>query len=61
MAYVDFKSISRRTADARVLRDKAINIAKSPAYDGYQRGLSSMVRIGFDKNTASGAVENDVM
>ena len=33
----------------KVLRDKVFNIAKSPKYDGYQRGLTSMVYKPFDK------------
>ena len=32
-----------RTASEKVLRDKAFNIAKNPKYDGYQRGLASMI------------------
>ena len=43
MAYGDFKDIKRRTFSDKVLRDKAFNIAKNPKYDGYQRGLASMV------------------
>ena len=43
MAYGDFKDLKRRTAADNVLRDKAFNIAKNPKYDGYQRGLASMV------------------
>ena len=35
------------------MRDKALNIAKSPKYDGYQRGFASMVYTFFDKNSAS--------
>ena len=50
MAYGDFKDLKRRTA-ADVLRDKAFNIAKNPKYDGYQRGLASMVYKFFDKKT----------
>ena len=48
MAYGDFKDLARRTAADRVLRDKAFNIAKDPKYDGYQRGLASMVYKFFD-------------
>ena len=44
MAYKNFKDLARRTAS-----DKAFNIAKSPNYHGYQRGLSSMVYKFFDK------------
>ena len=39
----DFKDIKRRTASDKTLKDKAFNIAKDPKYDGYQRGLASMV------------------
>ena len=43
MAYGDFKNSARRTASDKVLRDEAFNIAKNPKYDGYYRGLASMV------------------
>ena len=32
---MDFKDLNRRTASDNTLRDKAINIAKNPKYDGY--------------------------
>ena len=51
MAYGDFKDIKTRTASDKSLRDKAFNIAKNPNYDGYQRGLPSMVYKFFDKNS----------
>ena len=53
MAYGDFKDLKRRTASDKILRDKAFNIAKNPKYDGYQRGLASMVYKFFDKRFAS--------
>ena len=43
MAYGYFKDLARREATDKVLRNKAFNIAKDPKYDGYQRGLASMV------------------
>ena len=43
MAYGDFKDLKRRTFSDNVWRDKAFNIAKNPRYDGYQKGLASMV------------------
>ena len=43
MAYGDFKDLGRRTVLDKVLRDKAFNIVKNPKYDGYQRGVASMV------------------
>ena len=33
MAYEDFTNLTRRTASAKILRDKALNIAKNPIYD----------------------------
>ena len=51
MAYGDFKDLKRRTAADNILRDKAFNITKNPKYDGYQRGLASMVYNFFDKKT----------
>ena len=53
MDYGDFKDITRRTASDKTLRDKTFNIAKNPKYDGYQRGLASMVYKSFDKKYAS--------
>ena len=50
MAYGDFKDIA--TASDKILKDKAFNIAKYPKYDGYQRGLASMVYKYFDKKSA---------
>ena len=56
IAYGDFKDLAKRTAADKVLRDKAFNIAEDLKYDGYQRGLASMVHKFFDKKTAgSGA------
>ena len=43
MAYGDSKDLKRRTASDKFLTDKAFAIAKNPKYDGYQRGLASMV------------------
>ena len=55
IAYEDFKDLFRRTAPDNILGDKLFNIAKNLKYNGYQRGLSSMVYKFFDKKTASGA------
>ena len=60
MAYGDSKDLSRRTASDKVLRDKAFNIAKDPKYDGYQRGLVSMVYKFFDKKTSGSGANNEV-
>ena len=56
MGYRDFKDLARRTTSDKVLRDKAFNIAKNPKYDGYQRGLASMVYKFFDKKSKGSGV-----
>ena len=65
-AYGDFKDVKRRTFSDKDFRGKAFNVAKNPKYDGYQRGLASMV---FDKKSTSlpdksvsgsGAVNNKI-
>ena len=48
MAYGNIKDLAKRTAADKVLGDKAFNIAKDPKYDGYQRGLASMMYQFFD-------------
>ena len=56
MAYGDFKDLTKRTAADTFLRDKAFNIAKDLKYDGYQRGLASLVYKFFDKKTKNSGV-----
>ena len=56
MAYGDLKDMKRRTASDKVLRDKAFDIAKNPKYDGYLRGLASMVYKFFDKKSTGSGV-----
>ena len=56
LAHGDFKGLPRRTASDKVLRDKAFNIAKNPKYDGYQRGVASMVYKLFDKKSEGSGV-----
>ena len=56
MVYGDFKDLKRRTGSDKVLKDKAFNIAKNPKYDGYQRGLASMVYNFFDKKSTGSGV-----
>ena len=52
-AYADHKDLINRTKSDKVLRDKAYNIASNPEYDGYQRGLASMVYKFFDKKSTA--------
>ena len=53
VGYSDSKDLTKRTVADKILRSKAFNIAKDPRYDGYQRGLASMVYKCFDKKSAS--------
>ena len=50
MDYGKSKDLVKRTQSDKVLKDKAFQIASNPKYDGYQRGLASMVYKFFDKN-----------
>ena len=50
-AYADHEDLINRTKSDKVLRDKAYDIASNPEYDGYQRGLVSMVYKFFDKKS----------
>ena len=43
MTYGDFKDLAKIIAADKVLRDRAFKIASDQKYDGYQRGLASMV------------------
>ena len=42
-AYSDSKDLTKRTVADKILKNKAFDIAKDSKYDGYQRGLASMV------------------
>ena len=53
MAYGKSKDLIKRTQSDKVLKDKAFKIASNPKYDGYQRGLASMVYKVSDKKSAS--------
>ena len=43
MAYGKTKDLAKRTQTEKVLRDKAFKIASDLKYNGFQRGLASMV------------------
>ena len=46
----------KRTQSDKVLRNKAFKIASDPKYDGYQRGLASIVNKFFDKKSSGSGV-----
>ena len=56
MAYVKRKDLNKRTQSDKVLRDKFFEIANNPKYDGYQRGLASIVYKFFDKKSSGSGV-----
>ena len=49
-AYSESKDLIKRTQSDKILRDKAFIIATNPKYDGYKKGLASMVYNFFIKN-----------
>ena len=55
-AYGDHNDLTNRTEADKVLRDKAYDIASNPEYDGYQRGLVSMVYKFFDKKSIGSGI-----
>ena len=55
-AYANHKDLINRTKTDKVLRDKTDNIASDPKYDGYQRGLASMVYKFFDKKSMGSGI-----
>ena len=59
MAYGKSKYLAKRTESDKVLRDKAFKIASDPKYDGYQRGLASMVYKFFDKKSSGSGVDTE--
>ena len=58
-AYTDHKYLINRTKSDNVLRDKAYDIASNPEYDGYQRGLVSMVYKFFYKKSMGSGIKKD--
>ena len=55
-AYADHKYLINRRKSDKVLRDKVDDIASNPEYDGYQRGLASMVYNFFNKKSMGSGV-----
>ena len=60
MTYGYHEDLIRKTAGDKVLCDEELYITKNPKYDGYQRGLASMVYNFFDKKTSAETVKNEV-
>ena len=58
-AYADHKYLINRIKSDKVLRDKEYDIASNPEYDGYQRGLASMVYKFCDKKSMGSGIKKD--
>ena len=59
-AYSDSKDLAKRTQSDKVLKDKAFAIANNPKYNGYQRGLASMVYTFFDRKSKGTGIKNKI-
>ena len=59
MAYGKTKDLEKRTQSDKVLRDKVFKITSNPKYDGYQRGLASIVYKFFDKKSSGSGISNE--
>ena len=51
-AYAKYKDVENRLISDQKSRNSAYDIASNPKYDGYQRGLASMVNKFFDSKVA---------
>ena len=58
MTYGKYKDLTKRTESDKVLRDKALDIASSPKYDEYERGLASIVSKVFDKKSTGSGIKS---
>ena len=52
MAYGKSKDLTKRIQSDKFLKDRTFYAACHPKYDGYQRGLASMVYKFFDKKSS---------
>ena len=59
MAYDKSKDLAKRTQSDKSLRGEAFKIASDPIYDGYQRGLASIVYKFFDKKSSGSGIANE--
>ena len=55
---VNIKDLTKITQSDKVLKYKAFKIANNPKYDGYQRGLASMVYKFFDRKSKVSGIKS---
>ena len=58
MAYGKCNGLTKTTDSDKVLRDKPFKIASNPKYNGYERGLASMVYKFFDKKSKDSGIKS---
>ena len=59
MAYGKSKDLAKRTQSDKLLRDNVFKIVSDPKYDGYQRGLASLVYKFFDRKSSGSCIVNE--
>ena len=59
MAYGRTKDLVKRTQSDKILKDKAFKIASNLKYNGYQRGLASMIYNFFGKTSKGSGIVNE--
>ena len=59
VAFGKSKDLVKRTESDKVLKDQGFKIASDLNYDGYQRGLASMVYKFFDKKSKESGIVNE--
>ena len=58
--YMVILYVVKEQIQIKLLRDKSFEIASNPRYDGYQRGLASMVSKFFDKRSTGSGIKNEI-
>ena len=58
MPYGKYKDLIKRKESDKFLKDKAFKITSNIKYDGYERGLASMVCKIFDKKSKDSGIES---
>ena len=59
MVYGKSKDLIKRTQSDKPLEDKTFKVANNPKYDGYQRGLASMLFKFSDKKSKGSGIINE--
>ena len=58
--YSKYKNLTKRTQSDKILKQQAFEIVANPKYDGYQRGLASIMYKFFDKKSKGAGAKNEI-